>query len=333
MLSLWGELSYALNLYAEVGMAEAKKVIVTGGAGFIGSHLVDLLLAEGHQVVVMDNLSTGKLRNLNPSATFHHSDITHKSVNDVFHREQPDIVFHMAAQVSVTESTKDPINDAEINVSGTLRLLEASRRFGVEKFIYSSTGGALYGDPEINPCAETTPVRPMSPYGLSKHLGEQYVELYHRLYHLNYTILRYGNVYGPRQDPNGEAGVIAIFAQAMLEGRQPQIFGGGDQERDFVFVADVVQANISAMQQGDGEAINIGTGESTSVNCIYEALQSIIEYRWEAEHRPQRPGEIYRISLECSKAARVLGWSPQINLEEGLQQTVEFFRKGVRATA
>ncbi len=314
-------------------MAEAKKVIVTGGAGFIGSHLVDRLLAEGHQVVVMDNLSTGKLRNLNPSATFHHSDITHQSVHDVFHREQPDIVFHMAAQVSVTESTKDPINDAAINVTGTLRLLEASRRFGLEKFIYSSTGGALYGDPEVNPCAETTPIRPMSPYGLSKHLGEQYIELYQRLYQLNYSILRYGNVYGPRQDPHGEAGVIAIFTQAMLEGRQPQIFGGGDQERDFVFVADVVQANIHAMQQGDGEAINIGTGETTSVNCIYEALQSIIQYRWEAEHRPQRPGEIYKISLECSKAARLLGWSPQISLEEGLQQTVEFFRKGVRATA
>ena len=314
-------------------MAEAKKVIVTGGAGFIGSHLVDLLLAEGHQVVVIDNLSTGKLRNLNPSATFHHSDITHQLVNDVFHREQPDFVFHMAAQVSVTESTKDPINDAAINVTGTLRLLEACRHNGVEKFIYSSTGGALYGDPEINHCAETTLVRPMSPYGLSKHLGEQYVKLYQRLYHLNYTILRYGNVYGPRQDPHGEAGVIAIFAQAMLEGRQPQIFGVGDQERDFVFVADVVQANLRAMEQGDGEAINIGTGESTSVNYIYQALRSIIQYRWEAEHRPQRPGEIYRISLECSKAARLLGWSPQINLENGLQQTVEFFRKGVRATA
>ena len=314
-------------------MAESKKVMVTGGAGFIGSHLVDRLLKEGHQVVVMDNLSTGKLQNLNPSATFHHSDITHHLVNDVFKREQPDIVFHLAAQVSLTESTKDPINDAEINVSGTLRLLEASRRFGVEKFIYSSTGGALYGDPEVNPCAEATPIRPMSPYGVSKHLGEQYVELYQRLYHLNYSILRYGNVYGPRQDPHGEAGVIAIFTQAMLEGRQPQIFGGGDQERDFVFVLDVVQANIRAMQKGDGHAINIGTGESTSVNCIYEALQSIIEYRWEAEHRPQRPGEIYRISLECSKAARILGWSPQVNLEKGLQQTVEFFRKGVRATA
>ena len=234
--------------------------------------------------------------------------------------------------MSVTESTKDPIHDAESNVTGTLRLLEASRRFGLEKFIYSSTGGALYGDPEVNPCAETTPIRPMSPYGLSKHLGEQYVQLYQRLYHLNYVILRYSNVYGPRQDPHGEAGVIAIFTQAMLEARQTQIFGGGEQERDFVFVSDVVQANILAMQQGDGQAINVGTGQATSINHIFEVLQGIIQYRLEAVHRPQRLGEVYRISLDWGKAARILGWSPQINLEEGLRQTVEFFRKGIRAT-
>ncbi len=211
--------------------------------------------------------------------------------------------------------------------------MEACRRFGVEKFVYSSTGGALYGDPEINPCSETTEIRPLSPYGLSKYLGEQYVELYNRLYHLNYTILRYGNVYGPRQDPHGEAGVVAIFTQAMLDGRQPQIFGDGDQERDFVFVSDVVQANVRAMYHGDGQAMNIATGASTSVNCIFEALRDIIEYRWEAERRPQRPGEVYKISLGCAKAAELLDWSPQISLEEGLRQTVEFFRRGVRAPA
>jgi UDP-glucose 4-epimerase len=314
-------------------MAEQKTALVTGGAGFIGSHLVDRLLEKGYRVVVIDDLSTGKLKNLNPQATFYHIDITQPSVQDVFQKEEPDLVFHLAAQVSVTESTKDPIKDANINVIGTLRLLEAARRSGIDKFIYSSTGGALYGDPEVNPCSEQTPITPLSPYGLSKYLAEKYVELYHRLYHLNYTILRYGNVYGPRQDPHGEAGVVAIFSQMMLEGKQPQIFGDGDQERDFVYVGDVVEANILAIQKGDRDAFNIGTGQGTSVNRIFELLQSIIQYRWDAEHRSGRPGEVYKISLECSKAFKELGWSPQVSVEEGLLNTVEFFRKRAKTTA
>lgn len=311
-------------------MTTAKTALVTGGAGFIGSHLVDRLLSEGYKVVVADDLSTGKLKNLNPSATFHHTDITHPSIQEVFNRAQPDLVFHLAAQVSVTNSTKDPIKDAQINVIGTLRLLEASRHSGIEKFIFSSTGGALYGEPEVNPCPEGTRIAPLSAYGLSKHLAEQYLELYHRQYHLNYTILRYANVYGPRQDPHGEAGVIGIFSQTMLEGKQPQIFGSGEQERDFLYVGDVVEANILAIDRGDGQTLNIGTGEGTSVNRIFTLLQDIIPYRWDAEHRPQRPGEVNRISLECSKAARDLGWSPSVGLETGLRQTVEHFRKSVR---
>ena len=314
-------------------MAAAKTALVTGGAGFIGSHLVDRLLSEGYKVVVVDDLSTGKLQNLNPSATFHHTDITHPSIQEVFNRAQPDLVFHLAAQVSVTNSTKDPIKDAQINVIGTLRLLEASRHSGIEKFIFSSTGGALYGEPEVNPCPEGASIAPLSAYGLSKYLAEQYLELYHRQYHLNYTTLRYANVYGPRQDPHGEAGVIAIFTQAMLEGKQPQIFGSGDQERDFLYVGDVVEANILAIDRGDGQTLNVGTGEGTSVNRIFKLLQDIIPYRWDAEHRPQRPGEVNKISLECSKAARDLGWSPSVGLESGLQQTVEHFRKSVRTPA
>ena len=314
-------------------MAEAKTALVTGGAGFIGSHLVDRLLGEGHKVAVVDNLSTGKLKNLNPAATFYHTDITHSSVQDVFQREQPDLVFHLAAQISVSESTKDPIKDSETNVIGTLRLLEAARHSGIEKFIYSSTGGALYGDPAYNPCPEQTPVVPLSPYGLSKFLAEKYVELHHRLYHLNYTILRYGNVYGPRQDPHGEAGVVAIFSRAMLEGKQPLIFGAGDQERDFVYVGDVVDANVRAIKKGDGDAYNIGTGQGTSVNRIFELLQSIVKYKWDAEHRPPRAGEVYKISLECTKAFQELGWEPQVGMEEGLQNTAEFFRQAVKATA
>jgi len=312
-------------------MAEPKTALVTGGAGFIGSHLVDLLLSLDYRVVVIDNLSTGKLKNLNPSATFHHLDVTQPSVTEVFQREQPDLVFHMAAQVSVTQSTKDPFHDSDVNVFGTLRLLEAARRSGIEKFIYSSTGGALYGDPETDPCTEEHPVLPVSPYGMSKYVAELYLDLYHRLYQINYTTLRYGNVYGPRQEAHGEAGVVAIFTQAMLEGRQPQIYGDGDQERDFVFVDDVVAANLLAVTKGDGCAFNIGTGEKTSVNKIFESLQSIIKYRWGPEHGPARHGEVYKISLDSSKAIRELGWTPQVEMEDGLLQTVEYFRNTGKA--
>ena len=312
-------------------MAEAKTALVTGGAGFIGSHLVDRLLSSGYRVVVIDNLSTGKLKNLNPAAAFHHGDITDRSVTEVLHKEQPDLVFHLAAQSSVSTSTKDPIHDANVNVIGALRLLEAARRHGVDKFIYSSTGGALYGDPEFTPCTEDHPVAPISPYGMSKYVGELYLELYHRLYQLNYTVLRYGNVYGPRQDPHGEAGVVAIFAQTMLEGKQPTIFGDGNQERDFIYVDDVVEANICAIHKGDGRAFNIGTGEKTSVNRIFESLQSIIKYRWAPEHGPGRPGDVYRISLDATRAAEGLGWTPKATLDDGLRQTVEYFRGAVRA--
>ncbi|MCI0798734.1 MAG: SDR family oxidoreductase [Chloroflexi bacterium] len=312
-------------------MSEAKTALVTGGAGFIGSHLVDRLVSQGFRVVVIDNLSTGKLKNLNPAATFHHIDITNKSVVEVFQREQPDLVFHLAAQASVSVSTKDPIQDSDINVMGTLRLLEAARRCGIEKFIYSSTGGALYGEPQYTPCDENHPIVPLSPYALSKYVGELYLQLYHRLYLLNYTTLRYGNVYGPRQEPHGEAGVVAIFTQAMLEGKQPQIFGDGNQERDFVYIDDVVEANLAAIERGDADAFNIGTGEKTSVNRIFESIQSIIKYRWGPEHGPARPGEVYQISLDGSKAARELGWTPQATLEEGLGQTVEYFRENVKA--
>jgi len=312
-------------------MVEAKTALVTGGAGFIGSHLVDRLVALDYRVVVIDNLSGGKLKNLNTAASFHHSDITQPAASDVFQREQPDLVFHLAAQTSVSYSTRDPVKDGEINVIGTLRMLEASRRYGVEKFIYSSTGGALYGDPEVDPCPDDHPVIPLSPYGMSKHLGEMYMQFYRRLYRLNYTSLRYGNVYGPRQDPHGEAGVIAIFAQAMLEGKQPEIFGDGEQERDFVSVEDVVEANILAIDRGDGQAMNIGTGQRTSVNRIFELLKSIIGYKWDPVHGPARLGDVYQISLESARAAKDLGWAAQVDLEEGLRRTAEYFREAVQA--
>ena len=312
-------------------MAEGKTVLVTGGAGFIGSHLVDRLLELEYRVVVIDDLSGGKLKNLNPAASFHHVDITQPSAAEVFQREQPDLVFHLAAQTSVSYSIRDPVKNSEANVTGTLRMLEAARRYGVEKFIYSSTGGALYGDPQVHPCPDDHPVMPLSPYGMSKYLGELYLEFYRRLYRINYTSLRYGNVYGPRQDPHGEAGVVAIFSQAMLEGKQPEIFGDGDQERDFVCVDDVVEANILAIKRGDGLAMNIGTGQKTSINRVFDLLKGIIGYRWEPLHGPARLGDVYQISLHSGTAERELGWKAQADLEDGLRRTVEYFRQAVHS--
>jgi UDP-glucose 4-epimerase len=311
-------------------MADGKTALVTGGAGFIGSHMVDRLLELDYKVVVMDNLSTGKIKNLNPAAVFHHTDITKPAMTEIMQREQPDLVFHMAAQTSVTDSTKNPIDDTNTNVQGTLRVLEASLRAGVEKIIYSNTGGALYGDPETIPCSDDAPIMPVSPYGMSKWVAEQYMDFYYRQYRLNYTSLRYGNVYGPRQDPHGEAGVIAIFSRAMLEGKQPSIFGDGTQERDFVSVYDVIDANIEAIGRGDGKAMNIASGEATSVNRIVAILRSITKYKWDPIHAPQRAGEVYRIALDCTRAAQELDWSPKISLEDGLQITVDYFRESMK---
>ena len=312
-------------------MVEGKKALVTGGAGFIGSHLVDRLVELGYRVVVIDNLSGGKLRNLNPAASFHHLDINQPSAADVFQWEQPDLVFHLAAQTSVSSSTRDPIRDSEINVTGTLRMLEAARQWGVEKFIYSSTGGALYGEPQVHPCPDDHRVMPLSPYGMSKYLGEVYLDFYRRLYRLNYTSLRYGNVYGPRQDPGGEAGVVAIFSRAMLEGKQPEIFGSGDQERDFICVDDVVEANVLAIEKGNGLAMNVGTGIRTSINQLFDLLKGIIGYRWEPLYSPPRLGDVYQISLHNGTAETELGWQARVSLEDGLRRTVEHFRQEVRS--
>ena len=313
-------------------MTDGIKALVTGGAGFIGSHMVDRLLELEYTVVVMDDLSSGKIKNLNAGAVFHHTDITQKTMGEIIQREQPDLVFHMAAQTSVTKSTKNPIDDTNANVIGTMRVLEASRRVGVEKVIYSCTGGALYGDPDKIPCMDDTVPVPVSPYGMSKWIAEQYVEYYYRQYRLNFTSLRYGNVYGPRQDPHGEAGVIAIFCQAMLDGKQPQIFGDGTQQRDFISVSDVVDANIAAIDRGDGMTINIATAEATNVTKIFEMLRSIIGYKWDPLHGPQRTGEVYQIALDWSRAAKELDWSPKISLEEGLQMTVDYFKKTLNPT-
>ena len=314
-------------------MAYQKSALVTGGAGFIGSHLVDRLVEEDYRVIIVDDLSSGKLKNLNHQANFHHMSISQPSLGDVLNRERPDLVFHLAAQSSVSRSVRDPILDNEVNVLGTLRLLEASRRTGVEKIIYSSTGGALYGDPEVVPCPDDAPVVPISPYGMSKYMAEQYLDFYSRQYRQNFTTLRYGNVYGPRQDPYGEAGVVAIFISEMLRGKRPRIFGDGNQTRDFVSVDDVVEANMAAIHRGNRRALNIATGELTSVNQLFEILKEITGFRWNAEHGPARAGDVYRISLDCSRAAEELRWTPQTGLTDGLTRTVEHLRNAMTAEA
>ena len=310
----------------------AKTVLVTGGAGFIGSHLVDRLISLGHRVVIVDDLSTGRLHNINKAATFYHASINHPSLEEIFQREQPDIVYHHAAQISVAESVQDPVKDAEVNIQGTLRIIEVSRRLGVQKIIFSSSGGTIYGEPSYSPCDEAHPIRPLSPYALSKRVGEQYLELYHHIYRLPYVTLRYGNVFGPRQNPHGEAGVVAIFSKSMLEGQQPRIFGTGDQERDFIYVDNVVDANILAMDAGQGE-YNVGTGNGTSVNRIFQHLKGILKYRWDPGYGPSRPGEVFKISLDSSCFQREFGWTPGISLEEGLVRTAEYFKAAARVSA
>lgn len=315
-------------------MTESTKVLVTGGAGFIGSHLVTGLLDNGYPVAVVDDLSSGQLRNLDHRATFYHAPINDQRVKQIIQREGPEIIFHLAAQSSVRQSTLDPVADADSNVLGTIRLLDAAASEGVEKIIFSSTGGAIYGNPDTIPCDEDTPVNPLTPYALSKYVSELYLELFYRTYGLQYTILRYANVYGPGQDPNGEAGVIAIFAGLMLRGRSPNIYGDGEQERDFVYVSDIVEANLAAMYRGDGCIYNISAGEPVTINRIYSLLQECTEFHQEPVYRPRRAGEVLKIALDHSRATRELGWEPKIPLEEGLRHSVEYVRQAsVRRSA
>lgn len=301
-------------------------VLVTGGAGFIGSHVVDTLVAHSHQVTVVDNLSTGKRANLSAEVTLLEMDLRSDDLGAVFKRVRPQAVFHLAAQASVPNSVADPATDAEINVLGTINLLERCREAGVRRVVYSSTGGALYGEPEQSPCTEEHPVRPLSPYGISKYVAERYVEMYGRLHGLEYTILRYANVYGPRQDPFGEAGVVAIFTQRMVRGDEVVVFGDGTQERDFVYVEDVSWANLLALERGAGQAMNIGCGVGTSVNELLKSLRESTGYEREPTYTEPRAGDVYRIALDASRAGRELGWEPKVSLEEGLRRTVAAIR-------
>jgi len=301
------------------------KILVTGGAGFIGSHVVDGYLAEGHEVLIVDDLSTGNIANLNPNAPFRQVSILSDEFQALVDDFRPDVINHHAAQIAVPASIEDPIDDAQRNVLGSLAVFEAARRVGVSKVINISSGGAMYGEPQRLPCDEDHSVLPESPYGMSKFAAERYLDLYHRLYGLNYTTLRYGNVYGPRQDPHGEAGVVAIFTERMLQGRPCTIFGTGEQERDFVYVGDVVRANLLALERGDGQAYNIATGQPTTVNQVFEALKNASDYDLEPEYAPAKPGEVFRIYLDVRRAEEQLGWRPEVSFTEGVELTVRSF--------
>jgi len=302
------------------------KILITGGAGFIGSHVVDAFIEHGFQVVVVDDLSTGRASNLNPAATFYKMDIRDPGIAQVFEIERPDYVDHHAAQMDVRRSIVEPLFDADVNILGSINLLECSRHYGVKRFVYISTGGAVYGEPLYVPCDEEHPINPICQYGASKHTVEHYLYMYRVNYGLEYTVLRYPNVYGPRQDPHGEAGVVAIFTGQMLNGQQVVINGDGEQERDFVYVGDCAQANLMAIQsQASSGIYNLGCGEGTTVNQVYRVLKEITGYTLEARHAPPKLGETRRIFLNANKARDELGWKPIVELQQGMEKTVAYF--------
>ncbi len=306
------------------------RILVTGGAGFIGSHIVDQCIAAGHEVAVVDDLWSGgggKKSNLNPNATFYQVDITDDaSLKRVFDEVKPERVSHQAAQASVAISTKDPLLDARVNVLGMLNVLQNCTRVGVRKIVFASSG-ATYGTPDRFPITEETPQRPESPYGITKMVTEYYLRYWQQANNLTYTALRYGNVYGPRQDPNGEAGVIAIFAKRFLTHEPIRIDWDGEQQKDYVYVGDVARANLLALEKGDNDIFCIGTGKGTSVNAIYDALAHLIGYRPGIIHAPKRDGDIHLAYFDCRKAAATLGWHAEVDLDEGIQATVAFFRQ------
>jgi UDP-glucose 4-epimerase len=302
------------------------KILVTGGAGFIGSHVVDAFVAAGHDVAIVDDLSTGKRENVNPRARLHVLDLRDSDLGKVFAEVKPEVVCHQAAKASVRESMVEPVLYADVNITGGVKLLELCRQYRVRKFIYASTGGALYGDPQYLPADEAHPIGPLDPYGVSKAALEYYLPLYQKYNNLAFTTLRYANVYGPRQDPYGEAGVVAIFSRRMLSGDQAIINGNGEQERDFVYVGDVARANVIALDKGDGGTFNLGTGVGTSINEIFARLKAITGYTLPDKHGPAKVGEVFKVYLKADRARRELGWQPAVDLDQGLRLTVEYFR-------
>lgn len=300
-------------------------ILVTGGAGFIGSHIVDAYIQEGHRVVVLDNLSTGKREQVHPDAKLYALDLMDPKIKDIFKHENIEAINHHAAQISVTQSVADPSFDAEINIVGSLKLLELAASHQVRKFIFASTGGALYGEQDYFPADEEHPTHPLSPYGIAKLTVERYLNYYRENFNTQPTILRYSNVYGPRQDPHGEAGVVAIFCKQLLRDQKPVIFGDGDQTRDFVSVSDVVNANLKALSENCNGTYNVGTGKETTVNTVAASLIKASGKSLSPQHDPPRLGEQRRSSINFSKFNKDHGWQPTQSLDEGLQNTFNFF--------
>ena len=302
------------------------KILVTGGAGFIGSNIVDELIEKKHKVVIVDNLATGNIKNVNKKAKFYKVSVCDKKkIDEIFKKEKIDIVIHHAAQLDVRKSVEDPCFDADVNIKGALNILEACKNTKVKKIIFASSGGTIYGECGTKAPDEKSFANPLSPYGVAKLSVEHYIKAYSALYGLKYTILRYANVYGPRQDVNGEAGVVAIFIGRMTANKEVFIFGNGKQLRDYVYVKDVVSANIKSLTKGNNEIINIGTQKTFSVNQLVKELSVITNYKNKPVFKPKRNGELFKSFLNISKAKKVLNWEPEVSIKEGLKNTVNYF--------
>lgn len=300
-------------------------ILVTGGAGFIGSHIVDKLIENGDNVIIIDNLSTGKEENINKKSIFYRKDIRDKSIEEIFKVERPEYVIHHAAQIDVQQSIKNPVLDGDINILGTINVLENCNQYEVKKIIYASSAG-VYGDPEYLGIDEKHRVKPISNYGISKLTPEHYIKVYSQMYGIKYTILRYANAYGIRQDPRGEGGVVSIFMDKMFDKENPIIFGDGSQTRDFIYVDDIVEANILSLHKGDNEILNIGTGNATSVNDLFNAMNKIIGYNLRVDYARSRKGDIIHSYFNITKANNILSWSPKYSLEKGLYKVINYYK-------
>jgi UDP-glucose 4-epimerase len=304
------------------------KILVTGAAGFIASHVADAYVSAGHEVVIVDDLSRGAERNVNPKARFYRCDIRDReAIENIFKSEKPEIVNHHAAQMDVRRGVREPLFDAQVNILGSLNLMEAALAHGTKRFIYIASAGAGYGEPKQRLVPEDYPINPITPYGISKHTGEHYLFTFHVLYGLEYVVLRYGNVYGPRQSSQGEAGVFAIFSEQMLDDVRPVIYGDGSKVRDYVYISDVVAANVAALELGSNEIINVSTGVETTDLEVFQLVRNLLGKRVEPEYVAKRPGEIDNICLDISKAKLLLNWEPRIKLSEGACLTVAYFQR------